>query len=100
MADVPRDIPPTLQATPYDERDTPVAAEIHEGYVRVTLADGRIISNPVAWYDWLTNAPPEKLRHVEFWTAAVYWPDLDEGLLVEVMLHGIRAIDRHQTPSA
>jgi hypothetical protein len=32
------------------EEDRPVALEIRDQMLRVTLADGRIIATPLAWY--------------------------------------------------
>ena len=35
------------------ETDRPVAVAFDSGNVIVTLADGRRISNPLAWFPWL-----------------------------------------------
>lgn len=72
------------------ETDRPVAVSIHDGKVWVTLADGRDISNPLAWHPWLEHATPEQRTQVELDAFSVYWPALDEGLDIEGMLRGIR----------
>lgn len=57
--------------------------------VFVTLADGRVIGNPLAWYPWLAEATPEQQANVEMYILSAYWPDLDDGLDVVEMLKGI-----------
>ena len=74
----------------FEAKDRPIAVRIHDGLVSVTLADGRIISNPLVWHGWLANATPEQLAHVEFHTFSVDWPELDEGLDVQGMLQGVQ----------
>lgn len=71
------------------EQDRPVAVRIQDGFVSVTLADGRIISNPLAWHPWLEQATPSQQGHVELHAFSVDWPDLDEGLDIQGMLNGI-----------
>jgi hypothetical protein len=73
-----------------DEKDRPVALRIHDEMISVTLADGRIISNPLEWHPWLANATAEAQETVEFHAFSVDFPLLDEGLDVQGMLMGIR----------
>jgi hypothetical protein len=70
--------------------DRPVDVRIHDDLISVTLADGRIISNPLAWHPWLANATPEQQANVEYGAFSVDWPDLDEGLDIQGMLLGVR----------
>lgn len=72
------------------ESDRPVSASIHGDKVWVTLADGRVIANPLDWHPWLAQATPEQQAHVELHAFSVDWPDLDEGLDIQGMLMGIR----------
>ncbi len=74
------------------ETDRPVAVEFTEDTVWVTLADGRVIGNPLAWHPWLMTATSEQRANVELNPFDLWWPDLDEGLDVEGMLRGIRPI--------
>jgi hypothetical protein len=53
------------------ETDRPVAVEIHEGKVWVTLADGRVIANPLEWHLWLANATVEQQAKIELHTFSV-----------------------------
>ncbi|MCZ7540091.1 MAG: DUF2442 domain-containing protein [Anaerolineae bacterium] len=71
------------------ESDHPVHVAIHEGKVWVTLADGRVIANPLDWHPWLAGASPEQQAHVELNAFSVCWPDLDEGLDIQGMMMGI-----------
>ena len=70
-------------------KDRPVTVEIKDGLVLVTLADGRVIGNPLDWHPWLANASHEQQAHVELHHYSVDWPDLDEGLDIQGMLMGI-----------
>ena len=59
----------------------------------VDLLDGRTISVPLVWYPRLLSATPEQRAN---WRAAgggfgIHWPDLDEDLSTEGLLHGAPA---------
>ena len=71
------------------EKYRPIAVAFHDEKVFVTLADGRVIGNPLSWHPWLQNARPEQLMSVQMTYFSVYWPDLDEALDVEGMIRGI-----------
>jgi len=69
-------------------------------HVRVTddeiisqLADGRVISVPLAWSWRLSEATPAQRANWRLIGSGqgVHWPDLDEDLSVEGMLHGVPA---------
>jgi hypothetical protein len=72
------------------KKDRPVAVDIRDGAVWVTLADGRVIGNPLDWHPWLAQATPDQQRRVELRAYSVDWTDLDEGLDIQGMLMGIR----------
>jgi len=72
------------------ETDHPVAVDIHDGKVWVTLADGRVIANPLDWHPWLAQATAQQRERVELNAFSIYWPDLDEGLDIQGMLLGLR----------
>jgi Protein of unknown function (DUF2442) len=76
----------------FDEKDRPVGVHIDDGVVSITLADGRIISNPLAWHPWLAQATLDQQAHVELHAFSVDWPDLDEGLDIQGMLFGVRPL--------
>ena len=59
----------------------------------VDLADGRSISVPLAWYPRLLRASQEQR---DAWKIAgggfgIHWPEIDEDLSTEGLLHGIPA---------
>jgi hypothetical protein len=69
-------------------------------HVRVTedeiiahLADGRVISVPLAWSWRLSEATPKERANLRLTGSGqgVHWPDVDEDISVEGMLHGIPA---------
>jgi hypothetical protein len=70
--------------------EQPIAVEIQNEMLCVTLKDGRMISTPLVWYPWLMQATPEQQGHVELGIAGIHWIDLDEDLSVGGMLRGIR----------
>ena len=70
--------------------DRPAAVHIGSGMVWVTLADGRVIGNPLSWHPWLDHATPEQQANYELSAFSIDWPDLDEGLDIEGMLRGIK----------
>ncbi len=57
------------------------------------LVDGRIVSVPLAWSWRLSGATPAQRDHFEIIGDGygVHWPDVDEDLSVEGMLHGVPA---------
>lgn len=67
--------------------------EITEDELIVSLADGRKLSVPIAWYPRLADATAEQRRNWEMIGPGVgfHWPDVDEDLSVEGMLLGAPA---------
>ncbi|MBI2999225.1 MAG: DUF2442 domain-containing protein [Deltaproteobacteria bacterium] len=57
------------------------------------LADGRVISMPLAWSWRLSEATPAQRAHFRLVGTGqgVHWPEIDEDISVEGMLHGIPA---------
>jgi len=57
------------------------------------LADGRVISVPLAWSWRLSEATRKQRANFRLIGAGqgVHWPDVDEDVSVEGMLHGIPA---------
>jgi Protein of unknown function (DUF2442) len=54
----------------------------------VTLADGRKIATPLAWYPRLLNATPAQRENYEIMPMGIHWPDIDEDLGIAGMLRG------------
>ena len=54
----------------------------------VSLADGRRLSVPLAWFGSLAQASPEQLQDYELLGdgEGIHWPDLDEDLSVQGLL--------------
>jgi hypothetical protein len=74
----------------FDQNKIPVALDIRDGKLLVTLKDGRLIGTPLSWYPRLVNATPEQLANYELWSFGIHWEDLDEDLSIEGMLQGIQ----------
>ena len=57
------------------------------------LVDGRVISVPLAWSWRLSEATPTQRANFRLIGAGhgVHWPEIDEDLSVEGMLHGVPA---------
>lgn len=68
--------------------EQPVCVEIHSGRVWVSLADGRVIGAPLAWYPFLLLATPAQREKVELQPFGVWWVDLHDGISIEALLAG------------
>ena len=80
--------------------NTAAGTEPRIHHVRVTkdeiiagLIDGRVISVPLAWSWRLSEATPTQRAHFRLIGSGqgVHWPDVDEDISVEGMLHGVPA---------
>lgn len=80
--------------------NTVASTEPRIKHVRVTedeiiarLADGRVISVPLAWSWRLSEATPRQRAHFRLIGSGqgIHWPDVDEDISVEGMLHGVPA---------
>ena len=67
--------------------------QVTEDEIVVRLADGRVISVPLAWSWRLSDATPQQRTHFRLIGAGqgIHWPDVDEDISVEGMLHGVPA---------
>ena len=61
--------------------------------ISAQLADGRTISVPLAWSWRLSEATPEQRTRFEIVGSGsgIRWPEIDEDISAEGMLHGIPA---------
>ena len=65
-----------------------VSVEFTPSDLVVTLADGRKIATPLAWYPRLLEASPADRADYEIMPMGIHWPRLDEDLSVAGMLKG------------
>jgi hypothetical protein len=79
---------------------TVVSVDARIQKVRVTedeivahLVDGRVISVPLAWSWRLSQATPAQRARFRLIGSGygIHWPDVDEDISVEGMLHGVPA---------
>lgn len=70
-----------------------VGVDVDDDVLTVRLADGRSVSVPLAWYPRLLHATPAQRRQWQVAGAGfgIHWPDIDEDLSVQGILHGIPA---------
>ncbi len=66
----------------------PVSVAFTTDELVVTLADGRKIATPLAWYPRLRNANSTARERFELMPMGVHWPELDEDLGIAGMLRG------------
>ncbi len=66
---------------------------VTEDEIIAHLADGRVISVPLAWSWRLSEATPVQRAKFRLIGSGqgVHWPDVDEDISVEGMLHGVPA---------
>src|ERR1700719_4300160 len=67
--------------------------EVTDETITAFLVDGRVVSVPLAWSWRLSEATPAQRAHYTLIGdgQGVHWPDIDEDLSAEGMLHGIPA---------
>jgi hypothetical protein len=85
---------PTVKGTSGPRRDNRVKeVSVTEELITFRLVDGRIVSVPLAWSWRLSEATPAQRNNFEIIGDGygVHWPDVDEDLSVEGMLHGVPA---------
>lgn len=67
-----------------------VGVEVADDALAATLADGRAIVVPLAWFPRLLHATPEERSNWRLIGGGlgIHWPDLDEDVSVEGLLAG------------
>lgn len=70
-----------------------------DGTMSVKLSDGRTITVPLAWYPRLLAAKPAARRNWSLCAggAGIHWPDANEDLSIEGLLHGQKSPE-YRTP--
>jgi hypothetical protein len=68
-------------------------ATVNDDEISAHLMDGRTISVPLVWSWRLSEATPEQRSRFEIIGdgVGIHWPEIDEDLSVQGMLHGIPA---------
>ena len=69
----------------------PRAVEFTATELIVTLADGRKIVTPLAWYPRLPDASVAQRTQYEIMAIGIHWPLIDQDLSIAGMLKGQRA---------
>ncbi len=69
------------------------SASVTDDMISAHLVDGRTISVPLVWSWRLSEATPEQRSRFELIGSGtgIRWPEVDEDISVEGMLHGIPA---------
>jgi len=69
------------------------SVSVSDDVISAQLMDGRTISVPLAWSWRLSDATPEQRSRFEIIGSGsgIRWPEIDEDISVEGMLHGIPA---------
>ena len=69
------------------------AVEVDEDVLSVSLADGRTITVPLAWYPKLLHASAEQRANWQVCGGGfgIHWPDIDEDVSIEGLLRGARS---------
>ena len=72
------------RTTHLDRYPTARTVEVDHEWLRVDLRDGRQISVPIAWFDWLKDASNSDLADFEIIEGGqgIWWNAIDEGLSV------------------
>lgn len=68
--------------------------EVEGGRLKVELEDGREVSVPLSWFPRLERAGEQQRRNWS-WIGpgiGIHWPDIDEHVSVESLLHPERTV--------
>lgn len=78
----------TSSIHPTDSRPTATAAGVIDDRLHVTLADGRELLVPIAWFDWLASASAADQAELELIEGGegIWWEKLDDGVSVPGLL--------------
>ncbi len=70
-----------------------VTIKVTDDSIIAHLADGRMVSVPLAWSWRLASATPAQRKRFEIIGSGegVHWPDVDEDISAQGMLHGTPA---------
>lgn len=70
-----------------------VRMEVTKDAIVAQLADGRMVSVPLAWSWRLSKATATQRKRFEIIGTGqgVHWPDVDEDISIHGMLHGVPA---------
>jgi hypothetical protein len=82
-----------MSTSPNESRALARTVSVTDHELTVGLADGRVISVPLAWFPRLVRATPTARAKWELLGEGegIHWPDADEDLSVEGLLAGHRA---------
>jgi hypothetical protein len=77
------------------------SVSVTDDTISAHLVDGRTISVPLAWSWRLSEATPEQRTRFEIIGSGsgIRWPEIDEDISAEGMLHGIPAPRPLKLPS-
>jgi hypothetical protein len=67
---------------------SPKSVRFDDDSLWVSLADGRTIAVPLAWFPRLLDAAPEQRSQVELSSTGLHWEALDEDISVAGLLAG------------
>lgn len=70
--------------------DPCIQERVTEDEIIVYLADGRVVSVPLAWSWRLSEATPAQRANFRLIGTGqgIHWPEIDEDISIEGMLHG------------
>ena len=76
--------------------------EVTDDTITAHLVDGRVISVPLAWSWRLSDATPAQRANWELIGDGhgIHWPDVDEDISAEGMLHGVPAHHPGRAPTS
>jgi hypothetical protein len=80
-----------MTSSTIDRHVEATSVRVTETELMVDLADGRMVSVPLAWYPRLAHATPEERGR---WRLVgrgegVHWPDVDEDITIAGLLAGL-----------
>lgn len=70
------------------DRDRPITITFSDAHLHVTLANGRMVTVPLADYPTLAAASAEQRAQVQMGMSGLYWPALNLDISLLALLSG------------
>lgn len=63
-------------------------AAVDDARLHIELADGRELSVPIEWFDWLANATDEQKQRITIIGGGIglWWDELEDGISVPMLM--------------
>ncbi|MDZ4767562.1 MAG: DUF2442 domain-containing protein [Chloroflexota bacterium] len=79
---------PTYITELHADRNDAVSLQFYGDALCIATKDGREIKVPIDWFTFLDRATTEQRSNFQLYGHSIYWPDLEDGIDMDVILLG------------